>query len=103
MVERMKLIRCQYCNDVVRLVKEEWRKCLCKESGGQYNEDDQTVTVGGKCEVFGIRNDFFEYEPFSKERSEDNRDIIIQGEYEGDLQIKRVKSSRKPKKDTRRP
>jgi hypothetical protein len=94
----MKLIRCKECNDVIRLVKEEWRRCLCKESGGQYNGDDQTVIVGGKCEVFGIRNDFFEYEPFSNERTLDNRDRLIQGEYEGDLQIRRVKSSRKPRR-----
>lgn len=86
----MKLIRCQYCNDLIRLVKEEERVCLCKESGGRYNEDDQTAVIWGKCEVIGIRNDFFEYEPFSKERSEENRDRIIQGEYEGDIEIKRI-------------
>jgi len=86
----MKLIRCQYCNDVIRLCKEEWRMCLCGESGGRYNEDNQTVVVSGKCEVFGIRNDFFEYEPFSKERREDNRDRLIEGEYEGDKQITRI-------------
>jgi len=97
----MKLIRCVYCNDVVRLVKEEWRKCLCKESGGQYKEDNQNAVVGGKCEVIGIRNDFFEYEPHSKEREEEGRDRLLQGEYGGDEQITRIKSSRKPRKDLR--
>lgn len=71
--------------------------CLCGESGGQYNEDNQTAVVGGKCEVFGIRNDFFDYEPFSRERREDNRDRLIEGEYDGDEQIKRVESPKKSK------
>jgi hypothetical protein len=93
----VKLIRCNECGDVINLCKEEWRRCYCKESGGQYNEDNQTVIVGGKCEVIGIRNDYFDYKPFSKERTEDNRNIILQGEYEGDLEVKRVKSSRKPR------
>jgi len=94
----MKLIRCRWCGDVVCLYKEEWRKCLCKASGGQYNEDNQTVTVGGKCEVIGIRNDYFDYEPFTEERNREGRNVIIQGEYEGDKEVKRVKSSRKPRK-----
>ena len=89
----MKLIRCNECGDVINLCKEEWRRCYCKESGGQYNEDNQTVIVGGKCEVIGIRNDYFEYKPFSKEREEDNRDRIIQGEYPGDIQITRIESA----------
>ena len=93
----MKLIRCKYCNDVVRLVKEEWRKCICKESGGQYRSDDQTAIVGGNCEVIGIRNDFFDYEPFSKEREQYDRNKIIQGEYKGDDQITRLKSPKKPR------
>jgi len=94
----MKLIRCKDCNDVVRLVMQEWRKCLCKESGGQYNEDDQTALVGGNCEVIGIRNDYFNYEPFSEERNKEQRNVILQGEYNGDTQIKRKKTSRKPRK-----
>ena len=93
----MKLIRCKYCNDVVRLVKQEWRKCICKASGGQYLPDDQNAIVGGHCEIIGIRNDYFDYEPFSKEREEEGRDRIIQGEYEGDEEIIRVKSARKPR------
>lgn len=88
----MKLIRCKLCGDVVALCKEEWRMCMCKESGGQYNENNQTAVVGGRCEVIGIRNDYFEHEPFSKEREEDNRNVILQGEYEGDTEIKRIKT-----------
>lgn len=98
----MKLIRCGECGDVINLCKEEWRMCLCGESGGQYNEDNQTAIVGGKCEVFGIRNDFFEYAPFSKERREHDRDRLVQGEYAGDAQIHRVESPKKPK-DKRTP
>ena len=94
----MKLIRCKMCGDIVNLCKEEWRKCMCRASGGQYKDDNQNAMVGGMCEVIAIRNDFFEYDSFSKERQEDNRDRIIQGEYEGDTQITRLKSSRKPRK-----
>ena len=93
----MKLIRCKYCNDVVRLVKQEWRKCICKASGGQYLQDDQRAVVGGCCEVIGIRNDYFEHAPFSAEREQEGRGIIIQGEYAGDAEIIRVKSARKPR------
>lgn len=95
----MKLIRCTWCGDVVNLCKEEWRKCMCKASGGQYKADNQNAVVGGKCEVIGIRNDFFEYEPHTIEREKEERNIILQGEYEGDTQITRIKSSRKPRKD----
>lgn len=86
------------CGDIVGLCKEEWRKCMCRASGGQYKEDNQNVVVGGKCEVIAIRNDFFEYEPFCEERSLEGRDRLIQGEYEGDTQITRISSSRKPNK-----
>ena len=88
----MKLIRCNECGDVVNLCKEVWRRCYCKESGGQYTQGNQTVIVGGRCEVIGIRNDYFDYKPFSKEREEDNRDRILQGEYPGDIQITRIES-----------
>lgn len=98
----MKLIRCKWCGDVVNLCREEWRKCMCKASGGQYKDDNQIAVVGGKCEVIAIRNDFFNYEPFSKERQEGERDKILQGEYEGDKQIIRLKSSRRPRKNLNR-
>lgn len=92
----MKLIRCKNCDDVVRLIHTKWRKCECGESGGQYNGLSMSATVGGDCEVIGIRNDLFFYEPFSKERVEIDeisaRNAIIQGEYEGDIQIYRIES-----------
>jgi hypothetical protein len=47
-----KLIRCKKCEDIVRLVHTKWRKCECGKSGGQYNDDMISATVGGddtKC------------------------------------------------------
>lgn len=90
----MKLIRCKNCDDVVRLIHTKWRKCECGESGGQYNSSSMSATVGGNCEVIGIRNDLFDYEPFHEERN--SRNMIIQGEYEGDVQIYRIESSDGP-------
>jgi len=89
----MKLIRCENCEDVVRLIHTKWRKCECGESGGQYNDDLVTATVGGDCEVIGIRNDFFEA------KGKDRKDLnsIIEGEYEGDVQIHRIESPEGPK------
>lgn len=91
----MKLIRCNECNDVVRLVHTGWRKCDCGESGGQYNDDLLSATVGGNCEVIGIRNDFFEES--REDRVIKEIDRIIQGEYDGDVQIHRIKSPDGPK------
>ncbi len=93
----MKLIRCEECGDVVRIVHTKWRKCDCGKSGGQYNDDMISATVGGTCEVIGLRNDFFTEKQFSKKRGEDGKNIIIQGEYLGDNQIHRVKSGNGPK------
>ena len=93
----MKLIKCNTCGDVVRLVHTEWRKCECGKSGGQYNDDMISATIGGDCEVIGLRNDFFKEKPFSNKRSEDGKNAIIQGEYLGDNQIHRIKSSDGPK------
>lgn len=95
-----KLIRCKNCEDIVRLVHTKWRKCECGQSGGQYNDDLLSATVGGNCEVIGIRNDFFQSKPFSKKRDEDGKNGIIQGEYEGDTQIHRIKSADGPKLKT---
>lgn len=92
-----KLIRCKKCEDIVRLVHTKWRKCECGNSGGQYNDDLMSATVGGDCEVIGLRNDFFAAKPFSKKRNEDGLNNIIQGEYEGDVQIHRIESGDGPK------
>ncbi len=92
-----KLIRCKKCEDIVRLVHTKWRKCECGESGGQYNDDLMSATVGGDCEVIGLRNDYFALKPFSKGRDKEGLGNIIQGEYEGDVQIHRIKSGDGPK------
>lgn len=55
----MKLIFCPECRDVTRLILEAWRRCKCGASGGQYNTDSVSATVGGKALVFGIPNPFF--------------------------------------------
>jgi hypothetical protein len=91
----MKLIRCKNCNDVVRLIHTNWRKCGCGESGGQYNGITISATIGGNCEVFGIRNDWAE---MSKEERMNSNGIngVIQGEYPGDVQIHRIQSSEGP-------
>lgn len=90
----MKLIRCKSCNDVVRLIHTKWRTCECGQSGGQYNGLTMSATVGGNCEVIGIRNDYFEFEPFSEGRKD--KDMILQGEYLGDVQIYRIESGSGP-------
>ena len=69
----------------------------CGESGGQYNDDLMSATVGGNCEVIGLRNDFFALKPFSKKRDDKDLNTIIQGEYDGDVQIHRIKSGDGPK------
>lgn len=91
----MKLIRCKICEDVVRLIHTKWRKCDCGKSGGQYNDDLLTATVGGNCEVIGIRNDFFTESKVN--RVKEHRNVIILGEYVGDTQIHRIKSPNGPK------
>jgi len=97
----MKLVRCNNCEDVVRLVHTKWRQCECSKSGGQYNEDLMSATVGGDCEVIGLRNDYFTKKPFSKARkgNDEKGDLghIIQGEYLGDVQIHRIKSGDGPR------
>jgi hypothetical protein len=92
-----KLIRCKECEDIVRLVHTKWRKCECGKSGGQYNDDMISATVGGDCEVIGLRNDYFTKKPFSKARGNNELNAIIQGEYDGDVQIHRIKSGDGPK------
>jgi hypothetical protein len=92
-----KLIRCKKCEDIVRLIHTNWRKCECGKSGGQYNDDMMSATVGGDCEVIGLRNDYFTKKPFSKARNDNDLNAIIQGEYDGDVQIHRIKSGDGPK------
>jgi hypothetical protein len=80
--------------------------CDCKQSGGQYNEDLITATVGGNCEVFGISNLFFDVD-FNKlsedEKINYRKEInhywceIWFGEGLGDVQIHRIKSPKGPR------
>ena len=91
----MKLIICKNCDDVVRLIHTKWRKCECGQSGGQYNDDLMSATVGGNCEVIGIRNDWVAAGKQKRKEAELNQ--IIQGEYLGDVQIHRIISSEGPK------
>ena len=91
----MKLILCKSCLDVVRLVHTKWRKCECGEAGGQYNDDLLSATVGGNCEVIGIRNDWVS--AGKQKRNEAKLNNIIQGEYLGDVQIYRIISPDGPK------
>ena len=58
----MKLIYCLECSDVVRLIHTKWRMCECELSGGQYNDDLITATVGGTCRILGIPNPFLKEE-----------------------------------------
>ncbi len=44
----------------MRLIHTKWRMCECKKSGGQYNDDLITATVGGDCRIIGIPNPFFD-------------------------------------------
>ena len=95
----MKLLRCPNCNDVIRLVHIEWRTCECGGCGGQYNKDLMSATIGGKCDVIGLSNLFFN-EDFRKktweEKVEFRKEInhypaeIWFGEMQGDNQIIRI-------------
>lgn len=104
----MKLIHCKKCHDVVRLIDTEWRTCDCKKSGGQYNEDLMTATVGGNCDIVGISNLFFKES--SKKLIFNEKELrkytkklnhppffIWYGEMKGDNQIHRIKSPSGPR------
>jgi hypothetical protein len=103
----MKLIFCPACTDVFRLVPDVWRKCMCGASGGQYNRDNMTATVGGNARVFGVGNPFFNelyvFLPFDAKR-EVRHKMYGQtdtdawwGEYPGDKQIFRIHSADGPR------
>jgi hypothetical protein len=104
----MKLLYCEVCGDVVRLISKHWRKCECGKSGGQYNKDDMTATISGLfARVFGIGNPFFlpEYPAFKSSRS---RIRFIRkfgygptdcwwGDYPGERQLFHIKSPNGPR------
>ena len=85
---------------------QEWRTCLCGASGGQYNKDGMTATLGGAARVFGVGNTFFnELYPFLDE--EGKRKVRLKffgqptdawwGEYPGDKQIFRIAEAKGPR------
>jgi len=103
----MKLLFCPICHDALGLLGQEWRKCICGASGGQYNRDQMTATVGGLARVFGVGNPFFsELYPYTtpETRREMRKKYYGQpdtdawwGEYPGDLQIFRIQSPDGPR------
>jgi hypothetical protein len=84
-----------------------WRTCLCGKSGGQYNVDGMTATLGGEARVFGVGNPFFEYlYPFLEEAGKRKMwkkfyghelGDCWWGEYEGDNQILRIVDANGPR------
>lgn len=105
----MKLIYCPRCKDIFRLYRA-WRRCRCGASGGGYQEDNVTATIGGEAEVFGIANPFFdsryklvicmEDKKLAEYRQEngygDQRSECWWGEFEGDTQIERISEAGGP-------
>src|SRR4051812_28601913 len=107
--DEMKLLFCSACGDVVCLRPEKWRQCKCKKSGGQYNEDNITATVGGNVKIFGIANTFFNarYPGYPgtpleecwtgevlfsiREQAGYSESEIWWGGYKGDVQLLRIK------------
>ena len=102
----MKLLYCPVCADVVRLIAEEWRACDCGESGGQYNTDGMTATLGGLSRVFGVSNTFFnelwlvlndEQKAAYREKNHYGPGDCWWGEFQGDTQIFRIAEASGPR------
>ena len=102
----MKLLFCPACYDVIRLIPKRWRLCDCKQSGGQYNEDGMTATLGGLAKVLGIANPFFNelWSVLNEEQKKAYRDShkygpgdCWWGEFKGDTQIFRVNDPEGPR------
>ena len=54
----MKLIHCNKCNDVVKLMTGEVRRCKCGSSGGLYLDDKSSAEVWGPyCNPLAIANE----------------------------------------------
>ena len=104
----MKLIHCKKCHDVVRLIHTKWRMCECESTGGQYNEDLLSATIGGDCDIIGIPNPFFDEtfkylieenggrDYYRKSRGWGKQDIWYGGG-PGDLQVMRINSPQGPR------
>jgi hypothetical protein len=102
----MKLIFCPDCHYVFNLITQRWLLCGCGHSGGQYNRDKVTATIGGKATVFGIGNPFFahDWQALSEAQREvrrvasgySGRDCWW-GDFPGDVQIFRVEDPHGPR------
>src|SRR5580698_7161399 len=105
----MKLIFCPLCHDAQGLIMQTWRCCLCGKSGGQYNIDGMTATIGGMARVFGVGNPFFDdLYPYLEEKGKrrmwkkhygHEMGDCWWGEYEGDRQIFRIFNPEGPRLD----
>lgn len=103
----MKLIYCPICGDVARLIPSKWRQCECGLSGGQYNADLMTATIGGSARVFGVGNPFFNefwtglsdemQQAARKKYGYGGQSDCWWGEYPGDQQIFRIESPDGPR------
>lgn len=84
---------------------------MCGASGGQYNRDGITATIGGQAKVFGIGNPFFDplypyiqdtdlshgLKKMQKDLYGHTKGDCWWGEYEGDQQIIRIASAKGPR------
>ena len=55
----MKLVSCKKCKDLVMLVSEEIRFCMCGDIAGRYLDDRITAVVTKNAIVVGIDNNGF--------------------------------------------
>lgn len=106
----MKLVYCPNCGDVVRLIHQKWRRCACGKSGGQYNEDLMTATIGGESLCFGVGNYFFNdmWKYLEDEQKQEYRSDNVSSaltvdcwwsakDGRGDFQVIRIESAKGPR------
>lgn len=82
--------------------------CECKSTGGQYNADLMSATLGGDCDVIGIPNPFFDEinkylieenggKQFYRDKFGWGKQDIWYGGGPNDLQIHRITSAKGPR------
>lgn len=52
----MKLIFCPKCHDVLKLLRDQHRSCICGKSGGLYKEDGLHAIIYGSAIPVGFTN-----------------------------------------------